>query len=104
MTNDFTIQRTETPSTVRPTHHARARFRQRAIPSAAIDLVMAYGVQTRSHGATRIFLDRGARNRLTHDVGRSVVRELGHKLNIFLVVSDEGDLITAAYREKPIRH
>lgn len=91
-------------STLTLTRHAQRRLQQRGIPLRAVDLVLRYGVRERSSGATSVFMNRDARSLLAKSEGDGVVRELGHKLDIYLVVGDQGELVTAAYRSRPFKH
>ena len=44
------------------TVHARSRCQQRGIPPAVVDLIVDFGAEVRSHGASKYYLDRKARN------------------------------------------
>ena len=83
------------------TRHAATRLRQRAITVEQVLMVIDFGSEQRAHGATRFFLDKLARHRLTQ-VQPSRIRDLG-SLNIQVVLADDGRLITAAHRTKRIR-
>jgi hypothetical protein len=90
------------PAVAFQTRHARQRLRARAIPIEAIELVVGFGRERHTHGATKFFLDRAARARIRHEIGETPMRALGHKLDIAVVVSD-GTLITAMYRDRSVR-
>ena len=85
------------------TAHARARLQQRAIPPAAVEAIMAYGRNGRHYGADVYFLDRAARSRLSTAIGRSAYSRLERALDTYLVVSDDGALITAAHRRSRLK-
>lgn len=80
------------------THHAEARMQQRGIPLAAVDAILSYGRRRRHHGADVYFLDRNCRGRIAEALGRKVFSKIERSLNSYLVVSDDGVLITAAHR------
>lgn len=81
--------------------HGRTRLRQRGIAIEQVLTVLDYGREQRAHGASRFFLDRRSRERLAVEMPAA----LGSlcTLDIYVVLSDEGSLITAAHRTKRIR-
>jgi hypothetical protein len=85
------------------TDHGRRRLQSRAIPKHALDLVLRYGKPVHKHGAIRVYLDAHARRELVRREGQQVVRELGHKLDVFAVLGQDGVLVTAAYRTRRMR-
>lgn len=80
------------------THHAEARIQQRGIPHTAIDAILSYGRRRRYHGADVYFLDRKSRGRMAQALGSKIYSTLERSLNSYLVVSDDGAIITAAHR------
>lgn len=84
--------------------HGRWRLKNRAIPPSAVDLVLTYGREVHKHGATRVFLDGSSRREIARHEGKPLLREMGHKLDIFVVISTNGTLITAAYRTGRMKH
>lgn len=78
--------------------HAAARLQSRAIREDIVDLLLAYGTRHRRHGADVYSLDRAGRARLLGDLGRQAYARLEARLDTYLVVSDDGVLITAAHR------
>lgn len=83
------------------TRHGHTRLRQRGIAMSDVLTIIAHGLEQRSHGATRYFLDRAARACLA--VQMPVALRAFPKLDIQVVLSDNGALITAAHRTKRIR-
>ena len=83
------------------TRHAETRLRQRAITVEQVLMVIDFGSEQRAHGASRFFLDKRARHRLTQ-VQPSALRDIG-SLDIQVVLADDGRVITAAHRTKRIR-
>ena len=81
--------------------HGRTRLQQRGIALEQVLTVLDYGREQRAHGASRYFLDRSSRQRLAVEMP-TALRSL-HTLDIHVVISDEGSLITAAHRTKRIR-
>lgn len=81
--------------------HGRTRLQQRGIAIEQVLTVLDYGREQRAHGASRFFLDRRSRERLAVEIP-AALRSL-RTLDIHVVLSDEGALITAAHRTKRIR-
>ena len=80
------------------TAHAQARLQQRAIPGEAVDTLLAYGERRRHRGADVYYLSKAARSRVAGALGKEHYNRLSRSLNTYLVVSDDGHLITAAHR------
>lgn len=80
------------------TTHAQTRIQQRGIPAQAVDAILSYGRRKRHHGADVYFLDKPSRKRLAYSMGQKVYSKLERSLNSYLVVSDDGAIITAAHR------
>jgi len=85
------------------THHAQLRCQQRAIPAEAVDVLLAYGEYRRRGGADVYFLNRQARSRLLTALGPDRYRRLEKSLDSYLVIADDGMLITAAHRYRRLR-
>lgn len=80
------------------THHATARIQQRGIPYAAVDAILAYGRRRRHQGADVYFLDKESRARMAQAIGPKTYSKLERSLNSYLVVGDDGVIVTAAHR------
>ena len=81
------------------TRHAAARMQQRAIPPFIVELLERFGSELRCGGADQLFFDKAARRRLEHHMGgRRSLRHVEPWLNVYLVISDNGRLITVAHR------
>lgn len=91
------------PERLRLTNHGRSRLRQRAIPERAVEVVISFGDVKRKSGADRYFLTKASRERAERALGAHTIRSLEGKLDIIVVMSDEGELITAAHRTKRIK-
>jgi hypothetical protein len=83
--------------------HGAARSAQRVIPLRAVDLLLEYGICTRSRGADRYFFDQAGRRRLQQDLGDLRFREVERWLDIYAVVADDGTIITVAWRTRRLR-
>lgn len=85
------------------TAHAQARLQQRAIPNDAVDAILAYGERRRHRGADVYFLTKSARSRIQSAIGKQCYNRLSRSLDTYLVVSDDGQLITAAHRQQRLK-
>ena len=85
------------------TQHAQTRVQQRGIPVSAVDAILAFGCRKRRHGADVYFLDRQARSRMASSMGRREYAKIERSLNSYLVVSDDGAMITAAHRKQRLK-
>jgi hypothetical protein len=86
------------------TRHAEVRCQQRGIQPGVVDTIIAFGRQVRRHHAEVCFLDKPARRRLERELGRDAYRQIADRLNTYVVVADDGSVITAAKRLGRIRH
>jgi len=85
------------------TDHAAIRMRQRAIPVAALDLLLDFGSTARGRGADSFFFDKKARRRLTAAFDAKELRGFQPYLNAYAVVADDGAIITVAHRIRRVR-
>lgn len=85
------------------TNHAQVRCQQRGIPQEAVDALLAYGNTRRHHGADIYFLDKRGRSRVEAALGRNLFCRIEKALNAYLVVSDDGGIVTAAHRLQRLR-
>ena len=81
--------------------HAKVRLQQRAIPPFMVELLERFGSEMRGRGADRLFFDRAAIRRLKQHFGdRRSLRHVEPWLNVYIVVGDDGRLVTAARRTR----
>ncbi len=80
------------------TKHADVRIQQRAIPPLVLAWLQKYGTTQYSHGAQKRYFDKQARKKLKREFGEQVVDRLGDLLDSYIVVDDEGLIITAGHR------
>ena len=84
--------------------HAEIRaLNQRSIPPLVIDWVVEYGRFTRRGRADVYYLDKKGRKRLRSEIGALPYRLMKDKLNVYVVLSDDGTVITAGHRLTRIR-
>jgi hypothetical protein len=84
-------------------HHAEARMRQRAIPPIIVAWILDYGRDMRHHGASVYFLNREARNKLKRDIGAKPYAQIENRLDPYVVVSDDGTIVTVGRRYKRLK-
>lgn len=80
------------------TAHAQTRLQQRSIPDDAVQTLLAYGNTRRRGGADVYYLDKRARSRVASALGRERFQRIERALDSYLVVADDGSVITAAHR------
>lgn len=81
--------------------HGQTRLRQRGITVDQVLAILDFGLDQRSHGATRFFLDRKTRTRMAVEMPQAL--QSLPNLDILVVLGDDGKLITAAHRTKRMR-
>lgn len=85
--------------------HAAVRMKQRAIPALIVELVLRFGTaEPAGNGANKLYLDKRARRQVKSFVG-PLAKAIEPHLDVYVVISDTGDVVTAAYRlERIQRH
>ncbi len=79
------------------TAHAQTRCQQRAIRPEIVERILDYGRSTRLRGADSYALDKEGRRRLRRDLGDRDFRTIERQLDAYVVVADDGRIITAAW-------
>lgn len=80
------------------TTHSQARCQQRGIRPDVVDVLLTYGRRKVRHGAEVCFMDKISRARAREDLGSKQYARIADRLNSYVVVSENGQLITAAPR------
>jgi len=80
------------------TRHAEIRCQQRGIPGEVVETLLAYGRRRTRHGAEVYFMDKTARARARAELGRTRYGRIADRLDTYLVVADDGAVVTAAKR------
>lgn len=83
------------------TRHVQARAQQRAIPPFIVDLLLAFGTETRHRGAEVRYFDKEARRRLRHHLGDRILRLIGEQ--VLDTYGDGGQVVTVAHRTRRLR-
>lgn len=80
--------------------HAEHRAKNRSIPPVVLDMLMTFGSSSRSRGATSYYFDKKSKRKLKAYLGPIKFTEEAKLLNTYCVISDDGMLVTAAYRNQ----
>jgi hypothetical protein len=83
--------------------HAAQRCQQRSISETLIDLIIQFGECGRHQGANVYYMTKRTRQALEKEVGLCEHRHASKKLNTYVVVSNDGVVITAAKRIKRLK-
>lgn len=86
------------------TRHAEARVQQRGLSPFVLDLIVDNGVCTRFKEADVYSLDKRGRKRLKKTLGALVYKRLEDLLGAFVMVGDDGQIITCGHRYKRIQN
>jgi hypothetical protein len=86
------------------TTHAQARLQQRGIPPMVVDLLMQFGSPSRCGGAERLMFDKSAVKRLRrHFGGDRGLNIIARWLSVYVVIGDNGHLVTVAHKNSHFR-
>jgi hypothetical protein len=85
------------------TQHSSTRAQQRGIPPLIVNWLLAYGEEEYDqHGARLVFFSKRSRKSLEHEAGDAIVRRLSEFMDVYAVVSRDGQLVTCGHRTKKI--
>lgn len=82
------------------TRHAQIRCQQRGIRPEVISAILTYGRQKRRYGADVYFMDVSSRKRARSELGRIGYAKIADRLDAYLVIGDDGKIVTAAIRRR----
>lgn len=87
------------------TKHASTRMQQRGIPLLVVELIMTFGAsEPAGSGTQKFFLDKRARHKVKSFAG-TLASAIEPLLDAYVLVSDQGTVITTAHRTERIhRH
>lgn len=88
------------------TEHASRRMQQRGIKPETIEILSLCGTREHDHhGATILYFDKPARQRLRHQYGSAEYKRIEGQLDAYAVVAEDGSVVTVGHRTKRInRH
>jgi hypothetical protein len=87
----------------RCSRHAVARMQQRAMPPFAIHLLLNFATERRSHGASVYAHDKTSRRRVRDHLGGRGVKLIEPLLDAYVVLAEDGSIITAGWRTHRLR-
>src|SRR5437667_5029560 len=85
------------------TRHAQARAQQRGIPHLIVEWLLEFGARKPSAGADMVYFDKRSREALRRYAGRQALAKLDGLLDVYAVVSNDGQVLTLGHRTKRIR-
>ena len=85
------------------TRHAAERCQQRGIRTEVVEAILAYGDRHWRHGAEVCFMTRQAREQATAALGARRFARIADRLDCYVVLSDDGSIVTAAQRRQRLR-
>jgi len=85
------------------TQHGMERSKQRGIPPLVIDWLIEYGRVIRHKSADVYSFDHGSRRRLRGDIGSLAYKRLSDFFNAYVVLSDDGRVVTTGWRLKRLK-
>jgi len=86
------------------TAHAVKQHQGRATLSLRESLILDYGSRTRPRGADLVYLDKAARKRIRREVGgKRGMRVFDRYWNGYLVVADNGQIVTTGFRTRRVK-
>ena len=80
------------------TNHAKARCQQRGIRSEVVDALISFGECKRHRGGDVYYMDRKARARARGSLNTTNYKRVVDQLDTYVVMADDGSIITAAKR------
>lgn len=88
------------------TQHAVARMQQRGIKLQIVEMLFQCGAKEHDHrGATILYFDKQARQRLRDQYGAEQIKKIDQQLNAYAVIVGDGTVVTVGHRTKRInRH
>ena len=85
------------------TKHAQTRAQQRGIRTDVASTLLTYGTARVSYGAEVIFMDKAARQTARKAMGPKAYARLADRLDCYIVMAPNGDIITCAHRTERLR-
>jgi hypothetical protein len=85
------------------TRHAEVRCQQRGIPAAVVNVLLMYGEQRYHRGASICFMNQVSRERAKNKMGHEQFAKIADRLNSYVVLAENGDIITAAPRLRRLK-
>lgn len=85
--------------------HANCRLQQRGIPPLVLGLLEQFGSVMRCKSSDRLYFDKHAVKLLRkHFGGDRGLKVIERWLGVYAIIGDDGNLVTAAFKQKRFRH
>ena len=85
------------------TRHAEQRSQQRGIRAEAMEVLLTHGASMIRHGCEVVYMDQSARRRARTALGRTGYAQIERALDAYLVVADDGVVVTCGHRTRKLR-
>jgi len=85
------------------TRHSELRMRQRGIAADVLEVLSRFGDEGYRHGAEVLFMTRASRAKARRQLGRAAYARVADHLDVYLVQSSEGRVITCARRLRRLK-
>ena len=87
------------------TKHAQRRLQQRGLPSAALEVLLDFGSEKHvGKGCIAFAMNHAARKRARECLGAATFSRLEPHLNSYVILADDGVVVTAAHRYRRMKH
>ncbi len=82
----------------RLSRHAERRMQGRAIPQLVVDLILQFAEPKRVGRADRYVLNKQSKRRLEAYLGQLELKNSAKLFNAYVVIADDGTIVTTGYR------
>ena len=90
---------------IQATLHGAKRMQQRNIPASVLNWLDEYGARKKSNRQCEIvYFDKKSKRQLAKELGPQVVKCIAKFLDVYAVLSSEGEIITTGYRMKRLKN
>jgi len=85
-------------------HHAQIRMQQRAITADMLESLLDFGqVKFNGHGTEILTFPKKVVKHLKKELNHKVFMKIERHLNLYAIMSSDGELITTGYRTKRLK-
>jgi hypothetical protein len=84
------------------TRHANMRSKQRGIRHCHVEALLTFGASKIRHGCEVVYMNKLARERARQSLGRQDYAQIEPAFDVYLVIADDGSIVTCAHRTKKL--
>ena len=85
-------------------HHAKVRMQQRAISEDMLESLLDFGqIKFNGQGTEILTFPKRVVKHLKKELGHKVFMKIERHLNLYAIMSSDGELITTGYRTKRLK-